>query len=322
MQSVKFLRNPTVWGAAALVFVAVAAMVIALVYVSPPGEKTVSFYTDDAASVRPGDTVRIAGVTVGKVKSLAIEPNQVKVDTTVKGDAFVGDQSQVDVRMLTVVGGYYVNVVSLGDKPLGDRVIPRERVTMPYSLVRTLTDAVSITDQIKTKPINESLDEISKGLTGTNVDSLSAVINAGNSLTQTIDKQRGQISAILNLSDEYIQELSNSTAELKEVISKVSILEQTLTVYGKGFGAALMGMGDLGDAIGPIAPFYNAHRERFLEKIHNWQAIFRSWADRSGIIVRGLRRVRDKLDRVLDAQNARPELLATDVCIPMPGSAC
>lgn len=322
MQSVRFLRNPTTWGVATLAFVSVVAVVIGWVYISPPGQQAVSFYTDDAASVHPGDMVRIAGITVGKVKSLAIEPNQVKVDTTVKGDVFVGDQSQVDVRMLTVVGGYYVNLVSLGDKPLGHSTIPRERVTMPYSLVRTLTDAVALTDQIKTKPINESLDEISKGLTGTNVDSLSAVINAGNSLTETIDKQRGQISAILNLSDEYIQELSSSTAELKEIISKVSILEQTLTVYGKGFAAALMGMGDLGDAISPVGPFYRAHRDRFIEKIHNWQAIFRSWADRSGIIVRGLRKVRNKLDRVLGAQNERPELLATDVCIPMPGSAC
>lgn len=322
MQPVKTLRSPVVVGIAALVFVGVVALVTALVYISPPGQRTVSFYTDDAASIHSGDTVRIAGIVVGKVKSLSIEPNRVKVDATVKRDAFVGDQSQIDVRMLTVVGGYYVNIVSLGDKPIGDNIIPLERVTMPYSLVRTLTDATSIADQIKTKPINESLDEVSRGLTGTNVDSLSAVISAGNSLTETIEKQRGQISQILNLSDEYIQTLSNSTAELRDIISKVSILEQTLTLYGKGFGAALMGMGDLGDAIGPIAPFYNEHRERFLEKIRNWQQIFRSWADRSGIIVRGLRRIRDKLDRVLDAQNARPELLATDLCIPMPGSPC
>lgn len=322
MQPVKTLRSPVVVGIAALVFVGVVALVTALVYISPPGQRTVSFYTDDAASIHSGDTVRIAGIVVGKVKSLSIEPNRVKVDATVKRDAFVGDQSQIDVRMLTVVGGYYVNIVSLGDKPIGDNIIPLERVTMPYSLVRTLTDATSIADQIKTKPINESLDEVSRGLTGTNVDSLSAVISAGNSLTETIEKQRGQISQILNLSDEYIQTLSNSTAELRDIISKVSILEQTLTLYGKGFGAALMGMGDLGDAIGPIAPFYNEHRERFLEKIRNWQQIFRSWADRSGIIVRGLRRIRDKLDRVLDAQNARPELLATDLCIPMPGSLC
>ena len=46
-------------------------------------------------------------------------------------DAFVGDQSQVQVRMLTVVGGYYVTIIPLGKSSLGTHPIPKERVTMP-----------------------------------------------------------------------------------------------------------------------------------------------------------------------------------------------
>ena len=44
--------------------------------------------------------------------------------------------------------------------------------------------------------------------------------------------------------------------------------------------------------------------------------------DNNSRIVPRLRRIRDKIERVLDAQNASPELLATDLCIPMPGSPC
>lgn len=322
MQALKVLRSPSLWGFGVLILISVLALVASLLYISPPGQRTVTFYTNDASSVRPGDAVRIAGITVGKVRDLSIEPNRVRINTNVKGNAFVGDQSQVEVRMLTVVGGYYVNIVSLGDEPLGDKPIPSERVTMPYSLVDTLTDATTITEQVNATSIRESLDKVQQGLTQMNVDSLSAIIDAGNSLTATMDKQRGQLSAILNLSDEYVQALRNYGSELKEIISKVSIIEQTLVLYGKGFASALAGLGDIGDAIGPVAPFYMNHRDKFLEKIRNWQAIFRTWADRNGIIVRGLRRVRDKLDRVLDAQNARPELLATDLCIPIPGSPC
>lgn len=69
----------------------------------------VVFYTDDAASVRPGDSVRIAGIPVGKVKDLSLEPAQIKVRATVEKEAFVGDRSQIQVRMLTIVGGYYVD---------------------------------------------------------------------------------------------------------------------------------------------------------------------------------------------------------------------
>lgn len=323
MQSVRVLRSAPFWGVVALVMVAVLAITAAAVYVRPPGQNMVVFYTDDAASVRPGDTVRIAGITVGKVKDLSLEPNQVKVRAMVDGHAFIGDQSQVQVRMLTVVGGYYVNLVSLGDKPLGANSIPMERVRMPYNLMRALADSTKVTERIDPKPIRESLDEIQQGLTGTNVDTLSAIIDAGNSLTATIDKQRGQITAILDLSDEYIESLRDFTDELREIVSKISILEQTLVLYAKGFGAALSGMGDIADAfLIPFGEFWVNHREDFLAKVSDWQDRIRRWADNNSRIIPRLRRVRDKIERVLDAQNAAPELLATDLCIPMPGSPC
>ena len=319
----KFLRNPMLLGVTALVMVAVLAVMATAVYVSPPNQRSVVFYTDDAASVRPGDSVRIAGVTVGKVEDLAIEADQVKVRATVDKDAFVGDQSQIQVRMLTVVGGYYVNLVSLGDKPLGQRPIPLQRVTMPYNLMKTLADSTKVTEQVDPKPIRESLDEIQAGLKGANVDTLTSVIKAGDALTETIDRQRGQVSQILNLSDEYIESLANYRDKLKELVSNISILEQTLVLYGKGFGSAMSGMGDIGDAfLVPFGKFWVNHREEFIQKVRVWQDRVRRWVDDNSRLVPRLRRIRDKIERVLDAQNARPELLATDLCIPMPGSPC
>nr|WP_163906142.1 MlaD family protein [Mycolicibacterium pulveris] len=319
----KILSSQMFWGITALMTVAAVAVAAAVVYISPPGQQTITFYTTDAAAIRPGDDVRIAGITVGKVKDLAIEPEQIKVRASVDRNAFVGDQSQVQVRMLTIVGGYYVNLISLGDQPLGDRPIPAERAAAPYNLMQALTDATKVTDRVDPKPINESLNQIQAGLTGTNVDTLSAIIDAGNALTTTIDKQRGQIAEILAISDEYIRELSQFKGRLQELVSKIAILEQTLVVYGKGFGGALSGMGDIGDAfLEPFGRFWVNHREEFIEKVREWQDRFRRWADHNSRIIPRLRRIRDKIERVLDAQNARPELLATDLCIPMPGSPC
>jgi phospholipid/cholesterol/gamma-HCH transport system substrate-binding protein len=318
----KMLRNTTLWGAGGLVLASVVALVAALLYVSPPGQRLITFYTQDAASIRPGDQVRIAGITVGKVKDLSLEHNQVQVRTQVDDTAFVGDQSQVQVRMLTVVGGYYVNIVSLGDVPLATKPIPQERVTMPYNLMRTLADVPKITDNVDPAPLNQSLNELQSGLTGDNVNSLSAIINAGNAMMSTVDKQRGQISAILNLSDEYIQALSNFSGELKSIVSKISILEQTLAIYSDGFGNSLKGMGDALDALSPVAVFYTNHRDDFLQKVHNWVEKARYWSERNGVIVRSLRLIHAKVERVLDAQNAPPEFLATDLCMPVPGKPC
>jgi hypothetical protein len=82
-------------------------------------------------------------------------------------------------------------------------------------------------------------------------------------------------------------------------------------------------MGDISDAVlVPFGRFWVNHRDEFIEKVREWQDSFRRWADNNSRIIPRLRRVREKIERVLDAQNARPELLATDLCIPMPTSPC
>jgi phospholipid/cholesterol/gamma-HCH transport system substrate-binding protein len=318
----KVLRNPTAWGAGALALMTIVALVTAMVYVSPPGQKTITFYTDDAAAIRPGDPVRIAGINVGKVKDLALESNQVRVRARVDSSAFVGDRSQVQVRMLTVVGGYYVSISPIGDTPLGAQPIPVERVTMPYSLMRTLADATKITDNVAPKPINESLNQVQQGLTGTNVESVSAVIDAGNKVMSTIENQRGQVSAILNLSNEYLGDVNNYKEELKDLVRKISIIEQSLTLYSAGLAGAMTGFGNILDGLSPIFIFYQNHRDEALAKIRDKLEKARMWSERNGVIVRSLRLARTKIERVLGAQQAAPELLATDLCMPIPGSPC
>ena len=322
MQSLTLWRNPMAWGAVALAVLTAVALLAAWVYVSPPGQRTVTFYTDDAASVRPGDEVRIAGITVGKVKDLSLQWDRVRVRARVDDSAFVGNKSQIEVRMLTVVGGYYIDLISLGGQQLGDDAIPAERVTMPYSLIRSLNDATKITDNIDTKPINESLDEIQRGLQGRNIESLNAVVDAGNTVMSTIDRQRGQITTILNLTDEYIQQLSEIRGELKTIVEKVAIVQATLEIYSKGFGASLFGLGQAIEALKPLGVFYDHHQAEFREKVHNFLIKGRLWINRNGVIVRGLRDIQRHIERVLDVEQAGPELLASDLCIPMPGSPC
>ena len=322
MQSLKVLRNSTLWGASALVLALVVTLAAAWLYVSPPGQKTITFYTNDAASVHSGDQVRIAGIPVGKVSALALEPNRVRVRVRVDGSAFVGDQSQVDVRMLTVVGGYYVDIVSLGDTPLGAEPIPAERVTMPYNLMQTLADSTKITNEVNPTPLKESLDQLQHGLSGDNAQSLAAIVDAGNSLMSTIDRQRGQVTEILNFSDEYIRAFNNYSDGLRAFVRKASIAMQTLVIYGKSFGDGIATFCQILDALSPISYFYVNHRDKFLEKVRDWLERARMWSEQNGAVVRGLREVRNKVERILDAQGAPPELLATDMCMPVPGTPC
>lgn len=323
LKSNKVLRNPLTWGATAMVFAVVVVLILVYVHVNPPGKgQLVSFYTNDANAVRSGEEVRIAGIKVGTVSNLKLETNQVLVTAKIDDTAFVGDQSQVDVRMLTIVGGYYVNLNSMGDAKLGKKIIPLSHVTMPYSLIQTLVDTTKITQNVNTKPINESLNQVSTGLSGTNVEVVAATIDAGNALMSTIERQRGQVTNILNLSNEYIKSLNDYRDNLATLVKKLALTTQTLVIYDKGFSATLHGLGDTLLALKPVGDFYDAHRLEFIERVRDFLERGRLFVERNGVTIRLLKRFQSLFDRVLDAQNAPPGLLATDLCMPTPGSPC
>ena len=99
-------------------------------------------------------------------------------------------------------------------------------------------------------------------------------------------------------------------------------LEQTLALYGEQIWWYACNLWRRSGSARPIDQFYLNHRDKFLEKARQWLEKARMWAEQNGTIIRGVREVRNKIERVLGAQNAPPELLATDMCMPIPGSAC
>ena len=229
------LRSPLTWGVTALVFAVIFGLVLTYLYVNPPGKgQLVSFYTDDANSVRTGDEVRMAGV----------------------------------------------------------------------------------------KPINESLNQIQTGLSGTNVQVVAATIDAGNALMSTVERQRGQVTKILNLTDEYVGALNGYKENLAVLVRKLSITTQTLEIYDRGFSATLQGLGDVLQALRPLGDFYDGHKEEFIERVQDFLYRGRLFVERNGLTIRVLKRTQNLFDRVLDAQSAPAGLLATDLCVPIPGSAC
>ncbi len=81
---------------------------------------------------------------------------------------------------------------------------------MPYNLMRTLADSTKITENVQPKPIIRHWGELQQGFAGGNVRIALCRIEAGNTLMSTIERQRGQVSAILHFSDKYIDALLTS----------------------------------------------------------------------------------------------------------------
>jgi phospholipid/cholesterol/gamma-HCH transport system substrate-binding protein len=92
------------------VAVVVLLAAVGIVSVVETGMTTYTAELSDAGSVRADDDVRVAGITVGKIKSVTLQSDHVDMSFTVKDDVFIGDATSLEVRMLTIVGGHYLAV--------------------------------------------------------------------------------------------------------------------------------------------------------------------------------------------------------------------
>ncbi len=107
-------RAELIWSIAAVAVTLVAVLVAAGVYVYAPGHYRVKAEFAEAGQISPGDSVRVAGVPVGTVKRVVLDSDHVDVEMAVRWGTVLGDQTRADVKMLTLVGGSFIDLTTAG----------------------------------------------------------------------------------------------------------------------------------------------------------------------------------------------------------------
>ncbi|MQY25921.1 MlaD family protein [Nocardia aurantia] len=218
-------RTEIRWGVAGIG--AILVLVAALGVVAATGTASEHTYTAEltrADAVRPGDDVRIAGIPVGKVKALTLLRDRVRMTFSVADGVFLGDRTTLDVRMLTVVGGYYIAAEPAGTAPLGSKVIPPQRVTTPYNLTQAFQDAVTPVREVDGDTLRKNLAALA-GSIGNSPDALRAAIRAADDLVAIMNKQNADISATLSIADDYLTALDANAGVLGQLIGTLHALE-------------------------------------------------------------------------------------------------
>ncbi|HXA10822.1 MAG TPA: MlaD family protein, partial [Mycobacterium sp.] len=101
-----------------------------------------SYYAQfkDAGGIHPGDKVRIAGVNVGQVRSLAIDGDRILVGFTLGGEQ-IGKNSRASIRTDTILGRKNVEIEPRGTDLLkANGVLPLGQTTTPYQIYDAFFD--------------------------------------------------------------------------------------------------------------------------------------------------------------------------------------
>ncbi|WP_051198711.1 MlaD family protein [Gordonia shandongensis] len=312
-------------GVAVIIVAALVASVITYIYLRPPNQQTVAFETTDAAAISTGDDVRVAGVSVGSVTETALEADRVRVTAEIDDHVFVGDDSRVEIRMLTAVGGYFVTVIPDGDDALGDAVIPSKRVTTPYSIADVLQEAPRITGDVDPKTIDADLRQLATGLTD-NTTSFGAMVKGLTSISSVMDRQRDQVLQTLDLAREYTERFE---ADREFVFRLVAKIERVLTRYNatwEGFNETYTLLGEVLERISPLSWYYHNNKGRLKELITTIRTGVGTMHRQMSPVIDTLGALADRLRGFVGADGMKElganVVLASDICVPVPGKAC
>src|SRR5882757_863616 len=182
-----------------------AALIIVFVYAHIPtvlgfGQMKLSAYFTDGAGVYKESNVTTRGAVIGKVKSISLTPQGVKVDMSIDNTKEIGANARAAIHSVSAVGEIYVDLVS--DQTAGPyledgAVIPVERTEVPEQIAPVLDKVTTFLHSFPNDGIQTFLDEGSKAFQNLGPD-LRTLVDAAQNLTVSADQHFQQTQALLN----------------------------------------------------------------------------------------------------------------------------
>jgi phospholipid/cholesterol/gamma-HCH transport system substrate-binding protein len=157
-----------------------------------------TYYADftDASGLTPGEEVRIAGIKVGEVSSVAIAGTHVRVGFHVKGAAF-GPATTAAIEIKSLLGEHYLSLDprGLGQLPAGATIGTRNTTT-PFNVVPAFDQLSTKITDINTAQLAQSFNTLAKSFSGTGPE-VHATLTGLSRLSNTIASRDQQIQDLI-----------------------------------------------------------------------------------------------------------------------------
>jgi phospholipid/cholesterol/gamma-HCH transport system substrate-binding protein len=179
--------------------IVVIAAIVLLAWGAPALLTTATSYRADfteAAGLHAGDMVTIAGVEAGRVGSVKLDGDHVRVTFAVT-DAWVGDQTSASIQIRTLLGAKYLALDPQGTGPLDPATpIPLARTASPLDVVAAFDGLSGTLDQLDTKQLATSLETLATTFRDTPAD-VRGALEGLSRLSTTVASRDGQIRQLL-----------------------------------------------------------------------------------------------------------------------------
>ena len=217
--STKTLVKVAVFGTAMLL---VTALLFAIFgqYRSGP-ENRYSAVFADVSSLKAGDTVRVAGVRVGTVNSVDLQPdNSVIVGFGADRDIVLTSGTKVAVRYLNLVGDRFLELL---DAPGSARIQP------PGSVISSERTAPAL-------DLDLLLGGLKPVVQGLNPQAVNALTN---SLIQILQGQDGNLESLFAKTSDFSNSLADNSQTVQQLVDNLNAVLKTIATDGDKFSGTV-----------------------------------------------------------------------------------
>jgi phospholipid/cholesterol/gamma-HCH transport system substrate-binding protein len=209
-------RNPVIIGAVSLAVIAVMVLAAFRAEDLPliGGGDTYYASFSEAGGLKANDEVRVAGVRVGKVQSVDLAGDHVRVEFNVEDGVDFGNATGAAIKVKTLLGAMYLALEPAGEGQLEEEaVIPEARTTSPYDVVDAFSGLADTSERIDTDQLANSLDTLSSLMANTPEEFQSA-LRGMSALSQNIAARDEQLNELLGNMEKVSRVLADRNGDL------------------------------------------------------------------------------------------------------------
>ncbi|MCX4097816.1 MCE family protein [Nocardia sp. alder85J] len=194
----------------------------------------------EAAGLKKGNEVRIAGVKVGSVSDVRLDGDRVLVGFRTR-DAWIGDETTASIQIKTVLGQKYLALDPRGSAPADpDKRIPLSRTVSPYDVVDAFSDAARQIQKTDTDQLATSMRVLSDAFSGTPPE-IRGSIDGVARLSETLAKRDDQLRKLFAATNTTTKVLADRNQQFEQLLANGGQLLAELNVRQQAIAQLLSG---------------------------------------------------------------------------------
>lgn len=233
--------------AAAVVAVVIGAML--LVHLLGFGYRHYTAEFLQAASLRAGNPITVAGIPVGTVTSMKLDGDHVEAGLKIRDNVALGKDSKASIKVTTILGSRYLAIEPNGAGSLPHGTFDLSHTEVPYDLQAALKDATTTFEQVDSDRFAQSLAVLGRQLQGlppvvpqaiNNIDSLSSIIavrrdqlgtllKSTEQVTNTLLRQQAGIGNLINQGQDLLGQFVARRAVFHAMMQSLTTLVDTMS---------------------------------------------------------------------------------------------